>query len=106
MAYNSSVQASTGFTPFYLMFGQQAKLPVDIIYGTSRMEPEPNTTVICEYAKLLRKRMTEAFELVKVHTSNQHQRQKELYDKKIHGKPHKKGDLVWLHTQPTSRISS
>ena len=52
------------------MFGRQAKLPVDIIYGTSRNEPQPNTTVACEYAKLLRKRMTEAFELVRVHTGN------------------------------------
>ena len=38
MECNSSVQASTGFAPFYLMFGWRAKLPVDIIYGTSRME--------------------------------------------------------------------
>ena len=50
--------------------------------------------------------MTEAFELVKIHAGNQHQQQKELYDKKIPGEPHKKGDLVWLQTPPTSRISS
>jgi len=44
--------------------------------------------------------MTEAFELVRVHTCNQHKHKKNC------GKPHKKGDLVWLHTPPTSRISS
>ena len=28
-AYRTSVQKSTGFTPFYLMYGRQAKLPLE-----------------------------------------------------------------------------
>ena len=61
LAYNSSVQAFTIYTPFYLMFGRQARLPLDVIYGTS----EPATHSPSEYAKALHKQMTEAFALVR-----------------------------------------
>ena len=33
-AYNTSQQESTGFTLFYLMFGRQARIPLDLMYQT------------------------------------------------------------------------
>ena len=33
LAYRSSVQESTPFTPYRLMFGQEVQLPVGIMFG-------------------------------------------------------------------------
>ena len=93
-AYNSTVQTSTGYTPFYLMFGRLARLPLDVIYGM----PEPAIQSPSEYDKVLHKQMTEAFALVRSKLATQHERQKDIFNHKILGKPYAPGNLVWLHS--------
>lgn len=104
MAYNTSVQSSTGFTPFYLMFGHQARLPVNIIYGTGA--PEGESRDVSTYVASLKRRMVEAFEIVRRNVSKHHQHQKMLYDEKVHGKPYEPGDWVWLHSPVVPRGNS
>ena len=102
MAYNSSVHSSTGYTPFYLMFGRQARLPVDIMYSTREQVPKPHG----EYARDLQVRLQSAFDLVRENVSKEQQRQKDFYDIKIHGNPFQKEDLVWLHTPAVKKGAS
>ena len=96
MAYNTSVQSSTGYTPFYLMFGRQARLPLDVMYETNT--PPPPSSTPGEYAMPLQKQLRTAYDLVRARLSNSHIRQKQFYDQKVHGQPYKPGDLVWLHS--------
>ena len=35
MAYNTSVQPTTGQSPFLLMFGKRARIPVDLLWETN-----------------------------------------------------------------------
>jgi len=94
MAYNSSVQTSTGYTPFFLMFGRLPRMPADVMFGTLPSTAES----VHDYAAQLRKQMEKAFNLARQHSLSKQLRQKELYDKKVHGKPFKQGDFVWLNT--------
>ena len=64
MAYNTSIQLTTAYTPFYLMFRRQARIPADIMYGTDR---PPNSTP-AEYAAELRRNLEEAFQIMRVNT--------------------------------------
>lgn len=104
MAYNASIQSSTGFSPFYLMFGRQARLPIDLVYGTGKQEVEDQS--IGEYAASLKERMSTAFALVRKNVSKHHVHQKELYDQKVHGKPFSAGEWVWLYSPVVTRGSS
>ena len=94
MAYNTSVHSSTGYTPFYLMFGREARLPIDLMYGTGNNKDMP----ITEYANQLKKGLEDAYSCAREKLGASHERQKEHYDKRIHGQPFTDGDLVWLHS--------
>lgn len=102
MAYNSSVHPTTGFTPFYLMLGRQARMPIDIMYGT----PGPEPVTVSEYAARLRQNLESAYDYVRNRMGHALDRQKDIYDKKVHGEPFTKGDLVWLHCPAVPRGQS
>ena len=99
LAYNSSSHSTIGFSPFFLMFGHEVKLPVDLMYGSN---PQEQTTAI-EYVQKLKDGLRDAYSQVHELCEAEHKRQKSLYDEKVHGKSFSVGDLVWLYTPAALR---
>ena len=98
-AYNTSVHPTTGYSPFALMFGRKARVPMDIILGTA---PPPGQT-IPQYVTKLHNDLKVAYGYVRNQMGHHLQQQKSYYDGRLHGKPYKVGDMVWLHSPAVQR---
>ena len=59
MAYNSKVNASTGFTPHYAFFGREMRLPVDLVL------PAPKKTEINQHVEHLLDRITSMYAYIR-----------------------------------------
>ena len=69
------------------MFGHQAKLPLDIVYGSVPTELELHH----QYAKKLKQTLGCAYSAARKHVGTAVERAKEAYNEKV------LGDLVWLN---------
>ena len=81
MAYNTSVHAPSGYTPFYLLYGREARLPIDLMYGTKRCSLQS----VHEYASRLKQSFNDAYSAVRQQLNQAHARQKQYYDPKVDG---------------------
>ena len=96
LAYRSSTQETTGFSPNELMLGRNVKLPVDIIYG---QPPQENCTDLHEYVQKQQEHLTKVHDVARQHMNIASEKHKRLYDH--HSKPLPKaikvGDHVWYY---------
>ena len=94
-AYNSTVNKSTGYSPFYLMFGRNSRLPVDAMFGL-----EPNDPVAVErkshsqFVDDWKRSMEQAFKLANENIDKSAEYNKNHYDLKVRGAELKIGDQV------------
>ena len=102
LAYRTSIQDTTGATPFELMFGREPRLPEDVMYST----PPSTSTTPEQYASILKERLSDAYERVSRHVKHQQSHQKEYYDRGLRGDPYIVGDIVMLHEPAVKRGNS
>lgn len=82
MAYDTSIQATTGYTPFYLMFSHQARAPIDVYVFPPF---QPSTPI--DYASRLRGNPGTAYQKDQEQMNRKLNGQKEIYDRRFSWEP-------------------
>lgn len=81
-SYNCTRHESTGQSPYFLMFGRQPNLPIDIAFGLVKEKHRKPQT---KYVKDLRERLVEAYNLTFKVAEKSRPKQKEQYDRNMRG---------------------
>ena len=101
LAYRSAVQDTTGYTPHFLMTGREINPPIDVMFRGTQQPSTPCAPP--EYIAQVRQALQSAYERVRKNTQSCHRRQKDYYDRRVHGSPYSVGDRVWLHVPYVKR---
>ena len=102
LAYRTSVQETTGTTPFQLMFGRNPHLPEDILYSL----PVASHDSVTQYTKVLKGRLQRFCQAVLKHVQQKQTCQKDVYDCGVRGSSYGVVDLILLHSPAVPRGKS
>ena len=97
-AYNTSVPSTTGFTPYFLMFAVEARIPSEILVGLPELERRPAAYAFPRYQKL-----GVAYEAGRESTYTAAKRAKDYYNMGAIQKKFEEGDNVRLRMAPLNR---
>ncbi len=88
-------QASTGFTPFKLLFGRQPRGLLDVAKEAWEQQPAPHRSVI-EHVKEMRERIDRVMPLVREHLFKAQQAQQRHYNRAAQPREFQPGDRVMV----------
>ncbi|XP_023190648.1 uncharacterized protein LOC111608786 [Xiphophorus maculatus] len=93
-AYNCTRNDATSYSPYYLMFGREARLPVDLCFGTSPDGTDHQSYL--QYVEKLRAELQKAYKLAQEVADKNHQRNKRYYDTRVRNQVLGPGDRVLI----------
>ena len=93
-AYNCTRHDSTGYSPFFLLFGRSPRLPIDLAFNLKEKD-EP--TSYPQYVAKWRMAMHEAYTKASTAAKINKQRGKKHYDSKVRSSVLEPGDRVLVH---------
>ena len=91
-AYNCTIHHTTGFSPFYMLFGLQTRLAVDVLLNLKSSEHENRCST--EYMKDLQKCLKRTYQIAQEAMKKASRRSKGRYDLRVWGAVPEAGDLV------------
>ena len=94
-SYNCIKHESTGQSPYFLMFGREPNLPIDIAFGLVKEKSRKPQT---KYVKELRERLVQAYDIAFREAEKMRTKQKDRYDQKSRGAFLEVGDKVLVRT--------
>ena len=94
-AYRVSPNVTTGESPFYLLYGREPRLPVDVSLLLSDSNLSPS---VAEHRARIVEALENARRIVQSNTQLAQQRMKENYDKTSAPAPFEIGSKVWVYT--------
>ena len=93
-AYNCTVSPVTGFSPYFLMFGRNPKLPLDIDLGIPTIEQEPIT--LQNYAQKLYSKLQWVYQKARENNRKESEHHKKYYDQRMRCIKLEPDDLVMV----------
>ena len=91
-AYNCTRSNATGYSPYYLLYGRQCLLPIDIQFGV--FTPEASEAVTYKHVQNLKNRLENAFKRANEFCAKEAVRSKQRFDKTAKSSRLLPGDLV------------
>ena len=93
-AYNCTRHASTGYSPFFLLFGRSPRLPVDVLFKTKQATYQKDQPKYPDYVKTWKRVMRKAYDIASKRATESQSKSKMRYDQGIHHTVLEPGDRV------------
>ena len=98
-AYRVSPHDTTGESPFFLLYGREPQLLVDV----SLLPPRNESSSITEHRARIVQTLEEAHAIARENIQRAQQKMKEIYDRSARDPKFMIGDKVWVYTPKTKK---